>query len=125
MELDNVVARAMVRVRIRRFLATLASDSPAGRDVVRWLKRAVAVNNKRRKIDMGKLKVMLETATGKVYHDKCFDEGESRDGYEEADLNELDADVECESCSAPIFGGPDNDDDPDDDDDESDDETAA
>lgn len=65
---------------------------------------------------MGKLKVWIESTTGKAFHDTCFDKDESRDGYEEANLNELDDEVECEACGNMVFNAPDDDSDDDDDD---------
>lgn len=120
----NVLGRVLVRLWVRQWLhdsvfntAVAVSD---GRDAGRWLKRAIAVHFKKRVIAMGKLKVWLDSK-GNAFHDSCFDSGESKEGYEEADLNNLDADAECEACSAPIFAQPDDDDDDTDDDDDSDD----
>ena len=50
----------------------------------------------------------------KLFHDECFDEDESREGYDPVDLNDVDDDEVCDTCGGPIFAGPEDDDDGDD-----------
>lgn len=56
------------------------------------------------------LKCWIDKATGNVYHDKCFEPGESKVGFTEADLNQLPIDAACESCNGQIFGDVDDED---------------
>lgn len=46
---------------------------------------------------MGK-NTVWKASDGHLYHDSCFDEGETREGYEEVDRDDLDESDECESC---------------------------
>jgi len=43
---------------------------------------------------------------GKLFHDECFEEGESRDNYVAVTLDEIDEDSECESCGGEFLVGP-------------------
>ena len=58
---------------------------------------------------------------GELFHDACFMEGESRDGYTPVEsLDDLADDDSCESCDGVFLSGldPDDPDDPDEPDDE-------
>jgi len=57
---------------------------------------------------MGKTKVWKD-ASGAMYHDECFEDGESREGFELVDLNDLEDDDACESCGGEFLAGPDTD----------------
>lgn len=48
--------------------------------------------------------------SGELFHDECFNDGESRDGYVKATLEELEYEDECASCSTPFIYEPDPDD---------------
>lgn len=60
-------------------------------------------------------KVWKSDKEGLFYHDGCFEEGESRDGFTEiASLDDLSWDDACESCGGEFLSGlepPDDDDD--------------
>ena len=53
---------------------------------------------------------------GALFHDECFEEGESRDGHTAVKLEDLDEDSECASCGGEFLAGPADDDDDDDED---------
>jgi hypothetical protein len=70
---------------------------------------------------MGKKpQVWRSEADGKLFHEDCFTEGESRDGFSPVKLDELEIDDECESCGGVFLSGlsPDEDSDDDSDDEE-------
>lgn len=46
------------------------------------------------------------SATGLMFHDKCFDTDESREGFTPVDLNDLEEDDTCEACSGTFLNGP-------------------
>lgn len=52
-----------------------------------------------------------------LFHDACFEEGESRDAFSEVKLSELVVDDSCESCGGVFLSGllPDSDEDDNDD----------
>lgn len=58
-------------------------------------------------------KVWRNNTSGELFHDGCFDEGETRDGFTPVKLTELTEDDECEACSGVFLSGlePDDDDD--------------
>lgn len=58
---------------------------------------------------MPKVKVWRDDS-GNFFHDGCFEDDESRDGYVTVDLNDVDIDDSCESCGGLIFAEPDDDD---------------
>lgn len=73
-----------------------------------------------------KTEVWRSDSDNKLYHDICFNEGESRDGFSPVKRDELEDDDACESCGGNFLIGittsgmtdeDDNDDDNDDDDD--------
>ena len=53
---------------------------------------------------------------GKLFHDECFESGETRDGYKAVTLDELDDDDACESCGGMILAEVEEDDEDEDDD---------
>jgi len=67
---------------------------------------------------MPQLKIYRDNKTGKVFHDSCFEEDESRVGFTEITSNDVEDDEDCESCAGSILEAPDEDDDEVDDDDE-------
>lgn len=40
---------------------------------------------------------------GNLFHDACFEEGESREGYVEVDVDEVDGDETCKSCGGNFY----------------------
>ncbi len=50
-------------------------------------------------------KVWRSDAAGKLFHDRCFEEGESREGFTEVKLEELADDDECDSCCGVFLKG--------------------
>jgi hypothetical protein len=44
-------------------------------------------------------------AIGKLFHDDCFEEGESKDAYVAVKLDELENDDECDSCGGVFLSG--------------------
>ena len=69
---------------------------------------------------MAGIKVWRNDKSGDLYHDSCFEEGESRDGFTVVDkpLDELEDTDACESCGGVFLSGflpSDDDDDTDDD----------
>ena len=61
--------------------------------------------------------VWLDSESGKMFHDGCFEKGETREGYTPVKLDELEEDDECESCGGVFLSGllPEEDDEDDDD----------
>lgn len=59
-----------------------------------------------REVGMGKKpQVWRSEADGKLFHEDCFAEGESRDGFNPVKLDELEVDDECESCGGVFLIG--------------------
>ncbi len=54
-----------------------------------------------------------QASDGCLYHDACFEEGESRDGYVEVAGDDLDSDDECSACNGSIVTDASDDDDDD------------
>ena len=50
-------------------------------------------------------RVWRHEKTGTLFHDQCFDEDETRDGYAPVTLDELEDDDECGSCSVVFLSG--------------------
>jgi len=44
-------------------------------------------------------------AKGMLFHDACFEEGETRDGYIQVKLDELSDDDECMACDGVFLSG--------------------
>ena len=49
--------------------------------------------------------VWRRNATGELFHNDCFEEGESKDGFTIVKLTELTDDDECESCLGVFLSG--------------------
>lgn len=52
---------------------------------------------------------------GELFHDSCFEEGESKEGYKQVSLDDLEEDDSCETCGGEFVSGPADDSDDDDD----------
>ena len=52
-----------------------------------------------------KSKVWRNDKSGELFHDGCFDEGETRDGFTAVKLEELDDDDECSNCGGVFLSG--------------------
>lgn len=53
-----------------------------------------------------KYPIWKEDKTGKLYHEDCFEVGESKDGFTQvASLDDIDADAECASCDGQFLIG--------------------
>ena len=65
---------------------------------------------------MAKTKVWRSDQSGELFHDDCFEMGETRDGFTEVSLDTLEDDDECSSCEGVFLSGltPDDDDEDDD-----------
>jgi hypothetical protein len=63
-------------------------------------------------------KVYREVKTGRYFHDECFDEGETRDGFEEVPPDKIPEEGECYSCEADLIEDEDDEDDDEEEDDE-------
>lgn len=50
-------------------------------------------------------KVWRDSKNGQLYHDDCFEEGESREGYIPVKLDELVNEDACESCGGIFLSG--------------------
>jgi len=68
-------------------------------------------------------KVWRNDKSGLLFHDSCFDEDETRDGYTEVDQDELYPSDDCESCGGSVFGDEEGEDSDDDDEGVSEDES--
>ena len=55
-----------------------------------------------------------ENEKGELFHEDCFEKGESKEGYKVVDLNDLNEEDCCESCGGPFVVGRADDDDDDD-----------
>lgn len=60
-------------------------------------------------------KVWRSDTDGSMYHDGCFEEGESREAYSPVKLDELTDDDDCEACGGVFLSGLEPDDDGDED----------
>jgi hypothetical protein len=55
-------------------------------------------------VEMALEKIWRNDKSGDLFHDKCFDADESREGYTLVDPDTLEADMECESCGLELGG---------------------
>ena len=46
-----------------------------------------------------------QDSKGKLFHDDCFEAGESREGYNPVKLDDLEEDSECEACGGEFLSG--------------------
>lgn len=69
---------------------------------------------------MAQTQIWQRDSDNKLFHNDCFEEGESKEGYSAVKRDDLEADDECESCGGVFLAGffPDTDDDDDDEDDD-------
>jgi len=60
--------------------------------------------------------VWRNVVDGNLYHNGCFEDGESREGFTAVKLDELEEDDDCNACGGVFLSGlePDEDDDEDD-----------
>lgn len=54
---------------------------------------------------MSKTEVWRNDANGKLYHDLCFEQGESRDGFTPVKRDELTDEDTCDSCDGVFLIG--------------------
>ena len=54
--------------------------------------------------------IVWKDKEGRLFHDACFTQGETRDGYDQVDLNNLEEDETCDNCGGGFFSGPADDD---------------
>lgn len=51
------------------------------------------------------IQTIWRSKQGELFHNDCFEEGESKDGYTEVKLADLEEDDECESCGGVFLAG--------------------
>jgi len=64
-----------------------------------------AVNINHRGMPMPAMSKVWRNASGEMFHDACFEAGESRAGFTEIMLNDLEADDDCDSCGGFFLSG--------------------